>query len=131
LIYYLEASPTYLPLVDPFFAALDRAELHTVTSTVTLVEVLTLPFRLGDVALAQRYRELLLGSTGLTVVAISHQIAEDAARLRADYGFRTPHALQLATARVTGARYCLTNDTDLKGIPGLHSILLDQILRDE
>src|SRR2546423_772839 len=43
LIYYLEEHPTYLPLVDPFFDALARGDLHAVTSTVTLIEVLTQP----------------------------------------------------------------------------------------
>jgi len=33
-IYYVEANPTYLLRVDPFFAALDRGEMQVVTSFV-------------------------------------------------------------------------------------------------
>lgn len=93
LIYYIEANPTYLPLVAPFFAALDRRELQAVTSTITLVEVLTRPLRLGDARLAQEYRDILLGSRGLTVVPVSSSVTNEAARLRADTGRRTPDAI--------------------------------------
>ncbi len=60
LIYYIEANPRYLPVVDPFFEAVARGLIRLVTSTVTLVEVLTLPLRKGNVALAVRYKQVLL-----------------------------------------------------------------------
>jgi hypothetical protein len=52
LIYYLETNPTYLPLVDPFFAAVATGEVTVVTSTVTLVEVLVHPLRRAEPELA-------------------------------------------------------------------------------
>ena len=60
LIYYVEANPTYLPRLDPFFDALDRGELQVVTSIVTLIEAMIQPMRRGDAALASRYEDLLL-----------------------------------------------------------------------
>lgn len=37
LIYFLEEHPTYLPVVDPFFAAIGRNEFTIVTSTISLL----------------------------------------------------------------------------------------------
>jgi predicted nucleic acid-binding protein len=127
LIYYLEAHPLYLPRVDPFFDALDRGELQIVTSTVTLIEVLTQPLRQGNAALAQQYRDLLLNTQGLTVQAVTPAIAERAARLRAVHAFRTPDAIQLATALAAGASSFLTNDGKLAGVSGLRVLVVDQL----
>lgn len=130
LIYFIETNPTYLPLVDPLFTALGRGEFTAATSTVTLVEVLTRPLQLRDVALAQRYRDLLLGSTGLKVESVSPKVAEEAARFRANRRLRTPDALQLATVVLAGAQYFVTNDARLVGIPGLETIVLDRLVSD-
>jgi predicted nucleic acid-binding protein len=127
LIYYLEEHPTYLPLVDPFFDALARGDLHAVTSTVTLIEVLTQPLRHGDAALAAQYRSLLLNNRSIGMRAVSVAIAEQAARLRATYTLRTPDAVQLATALDAGASTFLTNDARLAAIPDLRVLVLDQL----
>jgi predicted nucleic acid-binding protein len=127
LIYYLEAHPTYLPLVDPFFDGLARGDLQVVTSTVTLIEVLTQPLRQGDTALATRYRELLVSTQGLTMHAVSAVVAEEAARLRAAHALRTPDAVQLATALTAGAHFFLTNDMRLAAISDLQVLVLDQL----
>jgi hypothetical protein len=39
LIYFMEKDPTYIPLVHPFFEAVERGEIQVVTSTLTLTEV--------------------------------------------------------------------------------------------
>lgn len=98
LIYYIEAHPTYLPIIDPFFEALAESELQVVTSVITLVEVLIQPLRHNNVPLANRYRQLLLRTRGLTILPVTEAIAESAAQLRATYNTRIADALQLATA---------------------------------
>jgi hypothetical protein len=67
LIYFVEENPIYTPLVDPFFTALDSAEFQVVTSTVTLLEVLVQPFRVGNYQLASQYRDILLSQNSLTI----------------------------------------------------------------
>lgn len=46
-IYFIEEHPIYLPLVEPLFEAIDAGELEAVTSSLTLLEVLVIPFRFG------------------------------------------------------------------------------------
>lgn len=129
LIYYLEEHPLYLPLVDPFFAALARGDLLAVTSTVTLIEVLTQPLRHGDAALAAQYRSLLLDNRAIAMRAVSAAVAEEAARLRATYALRTPDAVQLAVAIAAGALSFVTNDARLAAVSDLQMVILDQVRR--
>lgn len=127
LIYFIEEHPTYLPLVRPFFEGLDRGDFQVVTSTITLLEVLVQPLRSGDTVLQRRYRDILLGVDGLSIVAVSPAIAEEAARVRAAYNLSPPDAIQLATAIVTGAAALLTNDTRLPRRAGVPIIVLDEL----
>ncbi|MFH1084876.1 MAG: PIN domain-containing protein, partial [Chloroflexota bacterium] len=119
--------PIYLDALRPFFEAMDRGEFRAVTSTVTLLEVLVHPFRRGERALAQQYRDVLLGVEGLAMVSLSADIAEEAARLRADLNIRTPDAIQMATALWAGATCLLTNDARLPSLPGLRLLVLDEL----
>lgn len=128
LIYLVEENPVYVEVVDAFFEALDRNEFRVITSTVTLAEVLIYPLRMGNVALAQQYQDILLNQDNLTTVSVSPAIAERAAQLRATYNLRTPDAIQLATAIEEGARFFLTNDVRLPVIPGLQDLVLDTLV---
>lgn len=127
LIYYLEEDPVYLAAVAPLFSAIADGKLRAVTSTVTLVEVLTKPLREGQFEIAHRYRYLLLSRAGIEMQPVSPAIAEEAARLRASHGLRTPDAIQLATALVAGATHFLTNDHGLASIPDVQVLILSQL----
>jgi len=116
LIYLIEQHPAFLPNIEPFFEAVDRADIHLVTTTITLIEVLVHPLRKGDETLAQRYNDILLTSPNLTAVPISVSIAQLAAELRAQHGLKTPDAIQIAASIQHGAAAFLTNDRDLSSI---------------
>lgn len=128
VIYYIEEHPTYLPLVTSFFAAVAQGDVAVVTSVITLLEVLIQPLRRGATSLAAQYREVLLMSQGITLHTVSVAIAEEAARLRAAYGLRTPDAIQVATAIAGGASAFLTNDARLSLIPDIRIVLLDAVM---
>jgi predicted nucleic acid-binding protein len=127
LIYFIEENPIYLDTVRSFFVALDRGEFRVVTSIVTLLEVLVHPFRHRDTMLVQQYREILLNAEYLTTLLLTHEIAEEAARLRAEHNIRTPDAIQLATAVHEGASFFLTNDARLPSLPALQIVVLDEL----
>lgn len=127
LIYLVEENSTYLDIVHPFFVAMDQGEFNVVTSTVTLLEVLVHPLRLGKTNLAQQYRDILLNAENLMVLSLSQDIAEGAARLRALYDIRTPDAIQMATAICARAFCLLTNDARLPPSPQLDMLILDDL----
>jgi predicted nucleic acid-binding protein len=128
LIYFIEKHPVYLPLVRPFFQAVERGDIQVITSTLTLTEALVHPYRHGNQSLAQQYSRILLNSRNLKTLSVSSEIATEAARIRATYGLKTPDSIQLATARVGQTTAFLSNDDGFDTIPGLNLILLDRLL---
>jgi len=127
LIYYVEANPTYISRIDPFFGALDRGDIRAVTSIVTLIETTAQPMRRGDSVLTARYGDLLLDTAHIDTLDLTAAIAQEAARLRAAFGLRTPDAIQVATALEAGATALLTNDTRLSIVPDISIIVLDAL----
>lgn len=97
------------------------------TSLVTLLEVLAQPLRNGREDIAREYREIILQSPSLTALPLDENIVEEAARLRALYGVKTPDAIPLATAKISGAGFFLTNDGDLPPLPGMSILVVDRL----
>ena len=128
LIYFIEQNQTYLELVRAFFHAMSQGEFQVVASTLTLTEVLVYPLRLGNVELAQQYRDILLHQEYLTTVPVSPEISEVAAQLRATQNLRTPDAIQIASALQRNATFFFTNDVRLSTVPGLEVLVLDALL---
>jgi len=128
LIYFMEENPSYLEVTDVFFTAMYRGEFSVVTSVLTISEVLVYPLRAGNTILAQQYRDILFNSQGLTTIEVLPDIAENAAKLRADYNLRTPDAIQMATAIYGNASFLLTNDIRLPSLPGLTVLVLNQLM---
>ena len=129
-IYLIEGHPEFAPMVRPLFEAADGGDVELVTSGVTLLEVLVVPLRAGDDALAARYQALLTRGRGLTMVALEPPLLRAAARLRATHGIRTPHALQLAAALARRCGCLVTNDRRLPSIPGLEVLQLSDMHGD-
>jgi predicted nucleic acid-binding protein len=118
-IYFIEEDPRFLPLIEPLFQEADRGARELVTSAITLLEVLVVPYRAGNRLLADRYEALLTRSRGVRVVDLTRDQLRAAAQLRATTGVKTPDALQLAAAIGTDCHAFLTNDRRLPSIPGL------------
>jgi predicted nucleic acid-binding protein len=127
IIYYMEDRPVYADMLHPFFQAAMKGDIKIVTSFITLLEVLVVPIRNGDMDLAQKYREILLYTGGLVTYAITREIIEEAARLRAFSNVRTPDSLQMATAINAAASFFLTNDIRLPSLPNLSLLILDKL----
>jgi len=127
LIYFIEKNPTYYGTLLPFFEVVHNGGIQVVTSTLTLTEVLVLPYRSGNQKLAFEYTKILLNSPNLTILPVSNSIATAAARVRAAYGYKSPDAIQIATAQEGNAKAFLTNDSSLKSIPAMQVLQLDQL----
>ncbi len=126
-IYFIEQSPEWLPLVRPIFLAASKGERSLVTSDLTLLEVLVLPFRVGNMALAEQYEALLTQSRGLSMLSIEKSHLRAAAQLQARYRLRAPDALHIATALVEKCTAFVTNDRRLPQIPGLAIVQLSEL----
>jgi predicted nucleic acid-binding protein len=123
-IYFVEEHPSFLPMLQPFFKEIDTGRMELVTSALTLLELLVIPYRSGDRLLADRYEALLTQSRGVRVAEISRDHLRAAAQLRAATGVKTPDALQLVAALGAGCTAFLTNDRALPTVRGLRILQL-------
>ena len=128
VIYFAERNERYIGALRPLFEAADRGEARLVTSAITLLEVLVVPYRAGDAALAARYEQLLSRSRGLSLVDLRPPILRAAAQLRAVHGVRTPDAIQLAAGLSERCGCFLTNDRRLPDLPTLPVLQLADLV---
>ena len=130
-IYFIEKHPKYLDLVRPVFIEIDGGQIEAITSTITLLEVLVYPFKTRNEMLAEKYRDILLHSEGLTTFEILHEVSEMSSKLRARYSIKTPDAIQVSVGVLYRASKFLTNDPDLKRVDGIDVLVLDDFLEKE
>lgn len=123
-IYLIEEDPRFLPLVEPIFEDVAEGRREIVTSALTLLEVLVVPYRAGNAGLAKHYEELLSNSRGIAVMDLTRDQLRIAAQLRAATGVKTPDALQLAAALGAGCTTFVTNDRRIPAIRGMRVLQL-------
>ena len=129
-IYFIEEHPRFLPVLDPIFTAVDEGHLPAVASSLTLLEVLVVPYRAGNIPLAERYEQILTRGRGLRLVEIDRAQLRAAAQLRALHpNLRTPDAIQISAALSGGCSALLTNDRDLPVVPGLRILQLESFAK--
>ena len=129
-IYFIEEHPHFVPILDPIFEAIGAGRLPAVMSSLTLLEVLVVPFRAGNLALAERYEEALTRSRGLRLIDIDRGALRAAAQLRAVHpSLRTPDAIQISAALAGKCSVLLTNDRALPAVPGLRILQLKDFAR--
>jgi len=70
----------------------------------------------------------LVDTTNMEIIEISHEIAEKAAQIRAEYrGFKAMDAIQLAVACFEGCDLFLTNDKQLRQFKEIKCITVDEL----
>jgi predicted nucleic acid-binding protein len=124
IIYLIEENQRFSPVIAPLFEAADAGELELVVSALTLLEVLVVPYRAGNIALAERYEAVLTRSRGVRMIDLTREHMRLAAQLRAASSVATPDALQLATCLASRCSAFVTDERRLPSIPGLRIIQL-------
>jgi predicted nucleic acid-binding protein len=119
LIYYIEETTAGLPFLQDLFRKNEKSDFTFFTSTLTLCEVLTLPFKLGNTKLIEQYEYFITKSPFLKLINVNADIAKLAARMRSEYNLKLPDATHLATALEVKADFFLTNDLALRKVKGL------------
>lgn len=115
VIYTVEEVSPYAPAVDTLLSA---SEVVQVASDLTRLECRIKPLRNGDAALLKDYDDYFHEAVA-EIVILSREVIDRAAEIRAKYGFRTPDAIHLAAAIVSGCAMFLTNDHRLDRFPDI------------
>jgi predicted nucleic acid-binding protein len=128
-IYFIEEDTRYISTIAPLFEAADAGSIEIVTSSLTLLEVLVVPYRAGNLALAERYEAALTRGRGIRMIDLDRDHLRRAAQLMASTGVTTPDALQLAAAFTASCTSFVTNDRRLPSGPDLKILQLSSYSR--
>jgi predicted nucleic acid-binding protein len=109
-IYLIEENELHLHKVHNLLKFLEKNEYEIITSTLTLGEILTKPYKDNRLDLVETYKEFF---SEMEMVELNSEIAYLFAKVRADYKIKTPDAVQLASAVYAKADLFVTNDDGL------------------
>jgi predicted nucleic acid-binding protein len=124
-IYELEDNPVFCPLTNELFLrGFAAGHCRASCSLLVLGELLVQPLSLARLDVADRYRRIIAPSPQLAVWAVSREVIEIAAVLRAEYRIRMLDAIRVASAVVNGADRFLTNDEGLRRIREIPILVL-------
>src|SRR5262245_21390374 len=126
IIYHVEGNLAYQALTDQVFQTIQAEALTAVTSSITLSECLAHPYWRGDMALAQKFRNVITTGVNTRYVGVD-AVAERAAEIRAHYNLNLADSFQVAAAIAAGCDAFLTNDSALKRVNGVTILVLDEL----
>jgi predicted nucleic acid-binding protein len=116
-IYHFEKHPELSKPVGQILTAVAKGQCQAIASELVLLELITGPLKVGRQDAADEYEILLTHYPNLTLAPITRNILLEAAQIRALYGFRSPDAIILATAKEHGATLVVSNDLNWSRYP--------------
>jgi predicted nucleic acid-binding protein len=128
-IYFVEERSRYFPLCERLFSSIEAGAIKASTSTLTLLEVLVQPYRLKRDDLILKFYSLLTTYPNLTWIPMTTDVADYAAKIRAEYRLKTPDAIQAASAIATGATGFVCNDKIFEKVANFESLVIDNYTR--
>ncbi len=129
-IYSVEHIEPYAALLKPVWQAAADRDIQVVSSELVILETLVKPLREEDNQLVKIFEELLFNTREVQLVPTTADIWEDAARIRAASGLKTPDAIHAASALASEAALLLTNDPHFRRLEALPVVILDELLEE-
>ena len=129
-IYSVERIEPYRTLLEPMWRQARAGEFDVTSSDLTVLETLVKPLREGDEVVEMLLRSMF-DAHEVSLVPATRELWEDAARIRADTGLKTPDALHAATALRSDCTAFITNDTGFRRVKGLPVVVLDDLVQAE
>jgi predicted nucleic acid-binding protein len=106
VIYTVEQVPSYAAAVDN---TLSVPGTVLIASELTRMECRVKPLRDGNADLLRDYDEFFHNAVA-ELIPLTREVMDCATEIRAQYGFKTPDAIHLAAAVVSGCGTFFTND---------------------
>lgn len=128
IIYSVEKIEPYSTLLLPLWSLAAAGQLSIVASELALLETLVKPLQNGDTMLEQSFRDLLLNTAEVRLIPMSIAVLEQAARLRAAQGLKTPDAIHAATCLVSKCDLFITNDRVFRRVPELPLVVMSDLV---
>lgn len=126
-IYFVERNPVYMDRLRPMFRAIERGDVHAMTSVVAYAEALVGPKRRHQWNLVSRYKSLMAEEPNLKLLPVDSKLAELAADIRVQHNLELPDAILWATAVQKRAKFFVTNDRHFRHFNNPRVIVLDEV----
>lgn len=127
IIYSVERIEPYRGLLAPMWQEAGAGRFTVASSELVVLETLVKPLREGNARLEMLFRSIFAAAE-MELIPATLAIWEDAARIRAATGLRTPDALHAASALQADCALFLTNDSDYRRVQGLQIAVLDDLV---
>ncbi len=127
MIYSVERIEPYRGLLAPMWQEARAGRFTLASSELVVLETLVKPLREGNVGLEMLFRSMFAAAE-MELIPATLAIWEDAARIRATTGLKTPDALHAASALQVECALFLTNDSDYRRVQGLPITVLDDLV---
>ena len=124
-IYFIEKNDVYHKTCEQIFENIENGAVKASTSTLTLLEVLVKPYKLKRDDLVLSFYSLFSTYPNISWINLTLGISDLAAKLRAEYGLKTPDAIQAASAISYGAKGFICNDSVFKKIKDIDCLIID------
>ena len=126
-IYSVERIPPYSDLLEPMWRQAQAGQFSIVSSDLVILETLVKPLREGDTVVEALFRSLF-DAKEVRLIPTTRPLWEEAARLRARTGLKTPDALHAAAALHAECTLFITNDNDFRLLENLDVVVLNDLL---
>ena len=127
LIYSVERIEPYRTLLEPMWLEAQDGNITIVSSPLLVTEALVKPLRDGNTEIEMQYRDMF-ASNAVRLLDASYHVFEDAARIRAESGLKTPDLIRAATAIRAECALFITNDNDFRRVNNLPVVVLDDLI---
>ena len=127
IIYSVERIEPYRGLLAPMWQEARAGRFTLASSELVVLETLIKPLREGNARLEMLFRSIFVAAE-MELIPATLAIWEDAARIRATTGLKTPDALHAASALQAECALFLTNDSDYRRVQGLPITGLDDLV---
>jgi predicted nucleic acid-binding protein len=128
IIYSVERIEPYRELLAPMWQEAGAGRFALASSELVVLETLIKPLREGNARLEMLFRSIFAAAE-MDLIPATLAIWEDAARIRAVTGLKTPDALHAATALQAECTLFVTNDGDFRRVEGLPVAVLDDLVQ--
>ena len=128
IIYSVERIEPYRELLAPMWHEAGAGRFALASSELVVLETLIKPLREGNARLEMLFRSIFAAAE-MDLIPATLAIWEDAARIRAVTGLKTPDALHAATALQAECTLFVTNDGDFRRVEGLPVAVLDDLVQ--
>jgi predicted nucleic acid-binding protein len=113
IIYAIEQGYRWADTTRSMLTAIDNRLFRAVTSELAIAEVLSRPFAVGNHDEIAKFEHFFSPRSALEMSAIDRHTLRTAARLQGQLRLKLFDAIHVATARLSGCEYFLTEDERL------------------